>query len=220
MQRVWRLNDACQLALKVEAKLTRGRGKKYVDVRSLYPPSKSESSRGGHVGSKIGGTNKSTAKPNTSNHGGGQATHTNRFPTCFKCGQGGHYLRDCPKRRVDAHVNLADEEVDGEHEDPFVEPKYDDDDEVEYEEIGPEKGDCLVIQRALTTPKVEEDEEATPTTSFPTLKAHGKFFNLPSKSLNFFISEIAPSSTSSCRHESRRKYTKSVTQALVPNDAG
>ncbi|XXG52788.1 hypothetical protein AAC387_Pa03g1013 [Persea americana] len=129
MQRVWRLNDAYQLALKVEAKLTRGRGKKYADVRSFYPPSKSESSRGGHVGSKIGGTNKSVAKPSTSNHGGGQTTHTNRFPTCFKCGQGGHYLRDCPKRRVDAHVNLADEEVDGEHEGPFVELKYDDDDE-------------------------------------------------------------------------------------------
>ncbi|XXG48299.1 hypothetical protein AAC387_Pa02g2791 [Persea americana] len=110
MQRVWRLNDAYQLALKVEAKLTRGHGKKYADVRSFYPPSKVESSCRGHVGSKIRGTNKSAAKLSTSNHGGGQATHTNRSPTCFKCGQVGHYLKDCPKRRVDAHVNLADEE--------------------------------------------------------------------------------------------------------------
>ncbi|KAJ8644260.1 hypothetical protein MRB53_006008 [Persea americana] len=45
----------------VMAKLTSGRGKKYADVRSFYPPSKGESSRGGHVGSKIGGTNKSAS---------------------------------------------------------------------------------------------------------------------------------------------------------------
>eukprot|EP00268_Persea_americana_P065958 TRINITY_DN8890_c0_g2_i2.p3 TRINITY_DN8890_c0_g2~~TRINITY_DN8890_c0_g2_i2.p3 ORF type:complete len:362 (-),score=78.59 TRINITY_DN8890_c0_g2_i2:4238-5323(-) len=73
------------------------------------------------------------------------------------------------------YVNLADEEDDGEHEDPSGEPKYDDDDEVEYEEIGPEKGDCLVIQRALTTQKFEDDEEWLRSNIFKTrCKSHGK----------------------------------------------
>ncbi|XXG75894.1 hypothetical protein AAC387_Pa08g0364 [Persea americana] len=110
MQLVWRLNDACQLVEGGEKVDSWPWKENYADVRSFYPPSKGESSHRGHVSSKIRGTNKSAAKPSTSNHGGGQETHTNRSPTCFKCGQGSHYPKDCPKRQVDAHVNLADEE--------------------------------------------------------------------------------------------------------------
>ena len=42
LHRLWNVENAYQLALKMEAKLTSGGSKKYMDVRRFHPSSKGE----------------------------------------------------------------------------------------------------------------------------------------------------------------------------------
>ena len=75
---------------------------------------------------------------------------------CFKCSGIGHIQSECPNRRV---VNLIEEfGVASElKEDPPIYDNYNDheDDEITWSD----QGEALVIQRAMSASKVEEDPE-------------------------------------------------------------
>ncbi|KAG6475521.1 hypothetical protein ZIOFF_064746 [Zingiber officinale] len=118
MQQLWKLNDAYQLALKVESKLLRRGAKKFADVQSFYP-SKESTSKG--LSKKSG------------NKDGAYSTSKNKPISCFKCGQLGHYMNECPKRKSDTRAGFVEKE---DEERPFEEdnPRYDDD-EHDREEI-------------------------------------------------------------------------------------
>ncbi|KAG6472144.1 hypothetical protein ZIOFF_069601 [Zingiber officinale] len=162
MQQLWKLNDAYQLALKVESKLLRRGAKKFADVQSFYP-SKESTSKG--LSKKSG------------NKDGAYSTSKNKPISCFKCGQPGHYMNECPKRRSDTRAGVVEKE---EEEPPFEEdsPRYDDD-EHDREEIEPEEGECLVIQKVLAAPKQDENRPWLRHNIFRTrCKSHGKVCSL------------------------------------------
>lgn len=160
MRQLWRLNDAYQLASKVESKLSRRGARKFADVQSFYP-SKAES------------TNKDVSKKEGIN-----STSKIKSKSCFKCGQIGHYMNDCPNRRNDPRAGVIAEGGEESHlEDES--PKYDDDGEHEREEIEPEEGECLVIQRVLATPKQDDNQPWLRHNIFRTrCKSHGKICSL------------------------------------------
>ena len=136
----------------MEAKLTRGGSKKYMNVPSFHPSYKGEASRGESMNSKSGNSNKNPppAAPNSRNEFTrieGQGGRSTRPFSCFKSGQAGHRASECAKRQVDAHVTLIDEENEEEILGNSSESIYDDDRDVENEEIGPEEGESLMIYR-------------------------------------------------------------------------
>ncbi|XP_059632678.1 uncharacterized protein LOC132275240 [Cornus florida] len=156
---VWRVNDAYQLALKVEAKLARGGAKKFIYVRCLYPSSKGESSCGGGTNFKFGDASKNSGKSAPTNHVGAQSSRNNNPMSCFKCGQVGHRYNECPKGVFD----------------DSNQPIYDKECEFEHEEIEPKESKSLVIQRALATPRVESNEHWLRSNIFKTrCKSQGK----------------------------------------------
>ncbi|KAG6523183.1 hypothetical protein ZIOFF_013036 [Zingiber officinale] len=162
MQQLWKLNDAYQLALKVESKLLRHGAKKFADVRSFYPSKES--------------TSKGLLKK-SGNKDGAYSASKNKPISCFKCGQPGHYMNECPKRRSDTRAGVVEKE---EEEPPFEEdsPRYDDD-EHDREEIEPEEGECLVIQKVLAAPKQDENRPWLRHNIFRTrCKSHGKVCSL------------------------------------------
>lgn len=152
IHRLFKLNDAYQMALKVEARLARGSVKKYVEVRSLYPSPNGESSRGKATISKPDAAEKSKFSFGNAN---ANQSGRNKPNSCFKCGEIGHHFNSCPKRQINSRVNFVDEEGfdDSNH------PIYDDDGETdEHLELPPEEGESLVIYRVLTTPKADSEE--------------------------------------------------------------
>ncbi|XP_012857067.1 PREDICTED: uncharacterized protein LOC105976345 [Erythranthe guttata] len=176
LQQVWKLNDAYQLALKVESKLSRRGARKFVDIQSLYP-SKTELSN--------------QNRPKRSKSENNSAANKAKPANCFKCGQPGHYMNECPKRRSDARMGLVGEEgTEKQIEEP--EPKYDEDANYEREEIEPEEGECLVIQRVLAAPKQDSDENWLRHNIFRTrCKSHGNVCSLVNDGGSFenFVSQ-------------------------------
>lgn len=85
MQWLWRLSDAYQLALKVEAKLARSGVKKYFSV-PLHSFFKADSAHYNASGSKASGIMKNASKLTLTSHGG-QSSCTHHFCTCFTCKQ-------------------------------------------------------------------------------------------------------------------------------------
>ncbi|KAM1788439.1 hypothetical protein ACFX11_038731 [Malus domestica] len=116
MHRVCRVNDAYQLALKVEARLARTRTRRAADFHSFYPSSKGESSHG-----------------------------------WITNGKANHQYKSCPKRQVDTRVALGYEDNEVEYFNDSIQPKFDEDNDVEREEIEPEIGETLVIHRVFST---------------------------------------------------------------------
>lgn len=176
LQQVWKLNDAYQLALKVEAKISRRGARKFADVQSFYPSKVESSNRNASKGGK-GENNPSASKT--------------KPPNCFKCGQPGHYMNECPKRRSDARMGLVNEEGNGKQTEDS-EPKYDDDDTFEREEIEPEEGECLVIQKVLATPRQDNKGDWLRHNIFRTrCKSHGRVCSLVIDGGSFenFVSE-------------------------------
>ena len=151
VHQLWKVTDAYQLALKIEAQLTRRATKKFVDLRSFYPSSKGESPPTTSSTYKNEKTEKFAPKSATN--------HTRNSGACFKCGKPGHRFTDCPMRQVDARVNYVAEEGEKAAYDGTAPPIYDEEGGYEREEIEAEQGECLVIRRALTTPKVVHEED-------------------------------------------------------------
>ncbi|KAJ7971568.1 RNA-directed DNA polymerase [Quillaja saponaria] len=94
LQRLFRLSDAYQLALKVEAKLACGGNKKYAS--SFYPPKGRESSKIAKDISKASGSNNTSTKASP------------RSPSSFKCGQPRHLINDCHKRQSGTRLFFDD----------------------------------------------------------------------------------------------------------------
>ncbi|XP_077249180.1 uncharacterized protein LOC143888627 [Tasmannia lanceolata] len=115
--------------------------KKYVDVRSLYPSSKGESSHGGGIKSRSDYLNKNSSKSAPTHQVGNQPNRPNNSNACFKCGQVGHRFKDCPKRQV---VAFGDEENDNNFVDDSNKPIYDKENDIHHEEIESEEGESLV----------------------------------------------------------------------------
>ncbi|KAG6478336.1 hypothetical protein ZIOFF_061775 [Zingiber officinale] len=162
MQQLWKLNDAYQLALKVESKLLQHGAKKFADVQSFYP-SKESTSKG--LSKKSG------------NKDGAYSASKNKPISCFKCGQLGHYMNECPKRKSDTRAGFVEKK---DEERPFEEdnPRYDDD-EHDREEIKSEEGECLVIQKVLVAPKQDDNKPWLRHNIFQTrCKSHGKVCSL------------------------------------------
>ena len=80
---LWRLFDAYQLALKVEAKHIKSGAKRYSNV-PLHSSSKADSTRYNVSGSKASKIMKNASKLTPANRGG-QSSRTSHLPTCFKC---------------------------------------------------------------------------------------------------------------------------------------
>ncbi|KAG6527854.1 hypothetical protein ZIOFF_009988 [Zingiber officinale] len=100
-----------------------------------------------------------------------------KINSCFKCGQLSHYMNECLKRKSDARAGVVEKE---DEEPPFEEdnPRYDDD-EHDREEIEPEEGECLVIQKVLAAPKQDENRPWLRHNIFRTrCKSHGKVCSL------------------------------------------
>ncbi|KAG6527173.1 hypothetical protein ZIOFF_009267 [Zingiber officinale] len=158
----WKLNDAYQLALKVESKLLRRGAKKFADVQIFYPSKES--------------TSKGLSKKSGSKDGAYLASK-NKLISCFKCDQLGHYMNECPKRKSDTRARVVEKE---EEEPPFEEDSSRfDDDEHDREEIEPKEGECLVIQKVLVAPKQDENRPWLRHNIFRTrCKSHGKVCSL------------------------------------------
>ncbi|CAL9777452.1 unnamed protein product [Musa acuminata subsp. burmannicoides] len=90
---------------------------------------------------------------------GGQSRRISHLPTCFKCKQIGHCMNEYLNRQVDARVNFAEEEDANEQLEDIGEPIYDEYTEEASEEIALEEGECLVIHKALATPRDDSNEE-------------------------------------------------------------
>ncbi|CAL9163076.1 unnamed protein product [Musa hybrid cultivar] len=100
MQRLWRLSDAYQLALKVEAKIARSGAKRYFNVL-LHSCSKVGSTCYNASGSKANGIMNNASKLTPTNRGG-QSSRTSHPSTCFKCKQVGHHMNECPNKQANA----------------------------------------------------------------------------------------------------------------------
>ncbi|XP_071704931.1 uncharacterized protein [Rutidosis leptorrhynchoides] len=162
LQPYYTYDDVCRLALKVEKQQSKGKGKvvfNRVTPATKPSPTLPEKSK--------------TEQPSKSSTPG----NNGRTPRCFKCQGLGHYWRDCPNQRT---VTLQDD---------FSSPIYDTDDEQEddtvyqqdeSEVLYPDKGEALVIRRALkTAPDLTNDHSWLRNNIFRTkVTFHGKICNL------------------------------------------
>ncbi|KAM1763574.1 hypothetical protein EV2_002937 [Malus domestica] len=182
MYRVWRVNDAYQLALKAEARLAHTSTRRAANFHSFYPSSKGESSRGGITNGKAKFEDKGHVKSTPTNHGAAAGSHrnnTNNSSSCFKCGQTGHQYKSCPKQQVDTRVGFGCEDHKAEYFDVSVQLNFDEDNDVEHEEIEPEIGESLVIHQVFSTPKSKSNEDWLRSSIFKTrCKSHGKVCTL------------------------------------------
>ena len=71
----------------------------------------------------------------------------------------GHCMNEYLNRQVDARVNFAEEEDANEQLEDIGEPIYDEYTEEASKEIALEEGECLVIHKALATPRDDSNEE-------------------------------------------------------------
>ena len=124
----------------------------------LHSSSKVDSTRYNANGSKTSGIMKNVSKLTPNNHGG-QSSRTCHFPSCFKCKQVGYYINECPNRQDDAQGNFAEEEDANEQLEDIEELRYNKYVEEASKEIAPKLDECLVIHRALATPRDDSNEE-------------------------------------------------------------
>lgn len=175
MHRIWKVTDAYQLALKVEAKLSRTGARRAADVRSFHPSFKGESFRSGASNLKIGNEVQAASKSAPGSGAANLKTEVGGPSSCFTCGKPGHRYRDCPRRQPDARVAFGYADHEEDYFDDALQPVYDREEEVEREEIEPEVGESLVIHRVLTTPKADLKEDWPRSSIFKTrCKSHDK----------------------------------------------
>ncbi|CAL2249473.1 unnamed protein product [Prunus armeniaca] len=155
--RLFNLEDARQYALMAERRLSRRGGKRAV---SSHPDTGSQSDEEANPSTRIGGRNSSANKsekgkettqfhpPNDANVKNSKAGSTSQA-RCFNCGEVGHKSYACPQRRI----NLVGDKIN------FPEPSYDVyGNEEEVIDLLPVEGECLLVRRVITTPKVEEED--------------------------------------------------------------
>ncbi|CAL8177990.1 unnamed protein product [Prunus armeniaca] len=155
--RLFNLEDARQYALMAERRLSRHGGKRAV---SSHPDTGSQSDEEANPSTRIGGRNSSANKsekgkettqfhpPNDANVKNSKAGSTSQA-RCFNCGEAGYKSYACPQRRI----NLVGDKIN------FPEPSYDVyGNEEEVIDLLLVEGECLLVRRVMTTPKVEEED--------------------------------------------------------------
>ncbi|XP_021817152.1 uncharacterized protein LOC110759412 [Prunus avium] len=165
--RLFNLEDARQYALMAERRLSRRGGKRAVSScpdtgwqRDTVAVHGIQSDEEANPSTQIGGRNLGVDKsenreeikqfhpPNRGNVRNSTAGSPSQA-RCFNCGEAGHKSYACPQRRI----NLVGTKIN------FPEPAYDVyGNEEEVIDLLPVEGECLLVRRVMTTPKIEEED--------------------------------------------------------------
>lgn len=164
---LFNLEDARQYALMADRRLSRHGGKRAVSSRpdtgwqrDTVAVHGAQSDEEANPSIQIGGRNLGADKsekgkeitqfhpPNSANVKNSKAGSTSQA-RCFNCGEAGHKSYAYPQRRI----NLVGDRIN------FLEPSYDVyGNEEEVIDLLPVEGECLLVRRVITTPKVEEED--------------------------------------------------------------
>ncbi|KAK4855221.1 hypothetical protein QYF36_005223 [Acer negundo] len=128
----FKVNDAYQLAFKIEAQLNRGSSKKLGTECSSGEISKANNStQGGRIAAITHPTTNSGGVTQLRNNTQGQGAIK-----CYRCSELGHRYNECLKRKTGTRVNLVENDDDEEQEMEEEESLYEEDKDNDSEEEG------------------------------------------------------------------------------------